>query len=250
MNCCILLLTCWREKGTEWSLSSFVKEGPVKICLSCKGQNRDEAWFCGRCGRPFSMQPQQEATQKTSEETWGHMSSVPYGVIADCFRNHSVVPFLGAAASFVGAAAGSALPGGSKFAEMLAQKAGYPGLASDSLTKIAQFVEEIAAGRDYLLTEIASIFHDGIASSYHSAFTDFLAALPLTVMPKLIMTTNYDTLVERTFEEKIKIPYFTISHIMGNSKFTGRYLCYGSLNSPLDKTTILTIDQLEERLLE
>src|SRR5262249_40620532 len=168
----------------------------------------------------------------------------------DCFRNHSVVPFLGAAASFVGAAAGSALPGGSKFAEMLAQKAGYPGLASDSLTKIAQFVEEIAAGRDYLLTEIASIFHDGIASSYHSAFTDFLAALPLTVMPKLIMTTNYDTLVERTFEEKIKIPYFTISHIMGNSKFTGRYLCYGSLNSPLDKTTILTIDQLEERLLE
>jgi hypothetical protein len=51
---------------------------------------------------------------------------ISYGVIADCFRNGSVVPFLGAAASFVGAPKESALPDAVTLARLLATKADYP----------------------------------------------------------------------------------------------------------------------------
>ena len=51
-------------------------------------------------------------------------AAVPYGIIANCFRGHSVVPFLGSAASFVGAPPGSALPSGRAFAKLLAEKSG------------------------------------------------------------------------------------------------------------------------------
>ena len=165
-------------------------------------------------------------------------SPIPYGIIADCFRTHSIVPFLGSAASFVGAPAEGALPSGRDFAQLLAEKSGYPGPPTDALTKVAQFLEEIPADRTFLLSEVLERFDRSVAADYRSSFTDFLATLPAEQMPRLLLTTNYDTLVERTLERR-DLPYLAISHVMRGSKYAGRLLCYSALDQPLDSLTIL-----------
>ncbi len=169
---------------------------------------------------------------------------VPYGVIADCLKSHTVVPFLGAAASFVGAPIHSALPGGRQLAEILAIKSAYPGCISDSLSKVAQFLEEIAADRDFLLNHIRTTFCDRIDADYRSSLSDFLMNLPIEMMPRLIITTNYDILVERTLE-KLGVPYLAIFHIMRGSKYAGRLAYYESLNM---QPTVLTPSQLDDFL--
>lgn len=167
----------------------------------------------------------------------------PFGIMADCFQAKTVVPFLGAAASFVGANA-AGLPSGAELARILASKSDYPGLSSDSLSKVAQFVEEIG-DRSYLLGFIADTFGERIPLSYSSAFTRFLASLPETSLPPLIITTNYDTLVERTLAAR-GIPYLAVSHIMGReTKYFGRFICYDSLTASIKP---ITKSELEERL--
>jgi len=169
--------------------------------------------------------------------------------MADCFRTHTVVPFLGSAASFVGAPAEGALPSGKAFARLLAEKSGYPGPVTDALTKIAQFLEEIPADRSFLLGEVMERFDHGVPPDYRTAFTDFLTQLPIEGMPRLILTTNYDTLVERIFERR-GIPYLVISHVMRGSKYAGRLIVYNALDQPLDSTTILPPRRIEEQLAE
>ena len=167
----------------------------------------------------------------------------PYGVIADCFRNQSVVLFLGAAASFVGNI-DSMLPSGAQLAQIFASKSGYPGGPSDSLTKVAQYIEEIAAGRDFLLRDISKTFGDNIASNYRCSVTDFLAVLPAPLIPRLIITTNYDVLVERALES-LNVPYIAISHVMRGTKNAGRLVCYESLTETMN---IITRTELENKL--
>ncbi len=41
----------------------------MKLCTHCGGQNRDQARFCGHCGRLFGEQPLQESTPQPSQET-------------------------------------------------------------------------------------------------------------------------------------------------------------------------------------
>src|SRR5713101_8358509 len=41
----------------------------MKLCAHCGGQNRDQARFCGHCGRPLNEQPLQGAASRPSEET-------------------------------------------------------------------------------------------------------------------------------------------------------------------------------------
>jgi hypothetical protein len=170
-------------------------------------------------------------------------AAVPYGIIAECFRTHSVVPFLGSAASFVGAPA-AALPGGRAFARLLAEKSGYPGPPTDALTKVAQFLEEIPADRTFLLDEFMHRFDRDVPPDYRSAFTDFLGHLPAERVPRLILTTNYDTLVERTLERR-GVPYLAISHGLRGSKYAGRLICYGALGRPLDESAIFPLRRLD-----
>src|SRR5262249_1169421 len=111
--------------------------------------------------------------------------SIPYRIIADCFRDREVIPFLGSAASFVGAPPDQALPDGNKFATILSEKSSSPGLTSDPLTKIAQYLEEVPADRKYLLNEVADMFCDHLDRDYRSAFTDFLLHLKREAVPEL-----------------------------------------------------------------
>src|SRR5208283_379014 len=131
--------------------------------------------------------------------------SVPYGVIADCIKHGTVVPFLGAGASFAGAPPESALPIGTGLANRLIQMSGaeYPGSGSDPLTKITQYLEETPADRTFLLRGIHSIFYQHVPDGYRCSVSDFLSNLPSELIPKLIVTTNYDVVLEWTFEGKI-----------------------------------------------
>jgi hypothetical protein len=174
--------------------------------------------------------------------------SVPYKIIADCFRSSTVVLFLGSAASFVGASKDASLPSGAMFARTLAEKGDYPGAQSDPLTKVAQYIEEIPADRNYLLSTVYERFFSTIQPGYSSALTDFLTQIPVSMVPKLIVTTNYDVLVERTLEEK-GLPYLAISHIMKGPK-SGRLLCYTNLRDLLGPANIKTLSETEEFLLE
>jgi hypothetical protein len=174
---------------------------------------------------------------------------IPYAVIADCIKDRTVVPVLGAAASFNSQPQANSLYDGKGFGTFLAQKASYPGNASDPLTKIAQYVDEVASDRDYILQRIKERFLDDLGPDYRSYFSVLLANLDKTKFPKLIITTNYDVSVETAFE-RATMPYICISHIMRPSRYTGRYLCYRALNSPLDASSILTKGQIEEELDE
>lgn len=173
---------------------------------------------------------------------------VPYRIIADCFKDHTVVPFLGAAASFVGAPADVSLPSGAAFAKDLAQKSDYPGAATDALSKIAQYLEEIPADRPYLLSTISDQFSERIAPGYRSATTDFLVNLPAALVPKLLISTNYDILVERVLEQR-GLPYLALSHVLKGPK-AGRFLCYRTLQTELGPSDIQTLHQVEEYLQE
>jgi hypothetical protein len=175
--------------------------------------------------------------------------SVPYRVIADCFRDRSIALFLGAAASFVGAPCNMALPSGTELAKLLVERSEYPGALSDPLTKVAQYLEEIPADREYILSTVATRFCEQVNPEYESSLTKFLAGVPSAVIPRLIITTNYDTLVERVLEKRT-IPYLVVSHVLKGSRYAGRLLCYKSLQTPLDSSNIQTRHQVEDQLIE
>jgi hypothetical protein len=173
--------------------------------------------------------------------------AIPYRIIAECFRNHTIVPFLGSAASFVGAA-GSRLPDAAGLAAILAEQSEYPGSPKDPLTKIAQYLEEVPADRSFLLDVIRSQFFEMPTADYQTAATGFLRRLAPPIRPKLVLTTNYDTLVERTLEA-VGHHYITISHVLKGSKYAGRLFCSESISGDAEPM-ILTLRDLEERLAE
>jgi hypothetical protein len=172
-------------------------------------------------------------------------SPVAYGLIADCLRSKTLVPFLGAAASRVGADEKYALPDGARLAQLLAAKAHYPGSHDDALTKVTQYIEEIAGDRDMLLNYVNDTFNTQVQRGYRSSTTAFIAEISRQHVPDLIATTNYDITVEMTLEE-LGIPYLAISHIFGNSKYFGRLLCYENLSADAN---VVTVTQMNEMLL-
>jgi hypothetical protein len=173
---------------------------------------------------------------------------IPYSIIADCFRKRTVVPFLGSAASFVGATGKDILPSGAALAKVFAEHSAYPGPATDPLTKVAQFLEDVQADRNYILGAIETRFI-GVRQDYRSSVTDFLAGLPLDCVPKLILTTNYDVLVENALEKR-GIPYIAISHVMRGSKNAGRFLCSEPSSSDEPGTHIRTLKELRQYLFD
>jgi hypothetical protein len=155
--------------------------------------------------------------------------------------------FLGAAASTVNATSPQLVDGRLLTLELI-KLSNYPGKDTDPLTKVAQYLVEYAGDRDFILEYIKSRFHDEIPDDYRCSLTDFLSELPSGYMPKLIVSTNYDTLVERLLERK-GLPYLCVSHVFGRSKFTGRLIIYDKLNN-FSRDSIVTKKEAEEMLLD
>lgn len=130
----------------------------------------------------------------------------PYGIIANALSTGQVVPFLGAGASAVYRpdddqdgwdASKGYLPFGSELARLLATDAEFPDPASASnLALVASYVEHVAGDRGILNGALRRAFdRDRIPGAIHK----LLAQID---QPLLIVTTNYDDLIERAFGNK------------------------------------------------
>jgi len=153
-----------------------------------------------------------------SQELAEHHETVARG-----FTLGRVTPVLGAGANLAGRPAGAAwaprgkyLPSGGELAEYLAEVFRYDGDASD-LVRVSQYVAVTKGGTGQLYDVLHEIFdHDYEATMLH----DFLAGLPgalrtqnqLLRGPPLILTTNYDDLLERTFDAAGE-PYDVVAYV-------------------------------------
>lgn len=127
----------------------------------------------------------------------------PYPLICDGLRKGQVIPFLGSGASLStlkpgakwDASLAECLPSSNQLAQHLAHKTSFPeNRELLELAKVAQYYDVIG-GRDALHGELHLIFNrDYPYTSLHS----FLASVEI---PLLIVTTNYDDLIERAFSE-------------------------------------------------
>jgi hypothetical protein len=127
----------------------------------------------------------------------------PYPLILNKLNSSKVIPFLGAGASLGGRQPGATwskgvkdfLPTAGELAGYLADTTAFPPGESRDLTKVAQYYS-VVGGRQSLNEELHSIFNcDYQLTSLHR----FLAGLSV---PLLIVTTNYDDLIERALDEK------------------------------------------------
>ena len=144
------------------------------------------------------------------------MAEPPYGEIANLLRQGLVVPFLGAGVNF-GARDAAAkwnqptqafLPSGAELSRFLAGESGFPSHDDHDLTDLAKvssyFVETSARRR--LRERLRDVFNQTYpACDIHTYLAELQA-------PLLIVTTNYDNLMERSLEAAGR-PYDLVVHL-------------------------------------
>jgi hypothetical protein len=149
--------------------------------------------------------------------TVGNLSP-PYALIYKGLSEGRVIPFLGSGASLGGPAPEATadvkratpdmkprcLPTASELADRLARLTEFPAGETPDLTKVAQYFH-VVVGRDELYRELHSIFADDYQPR---PLHRFLASIDA---PLLIVTTNYDDLIERAFGAKGR-PYDLVIH--------------------------------------
>ncbi len=136
----------------------------------------------------------------------------PYGLIRDGLRQGRVIPFLGSGASRGGRgpkvvwdkSLAAYLPTAGELASHLAGKTEFPPNEPLDLAKVAQYYN-VVGGRDPLHEELHDIFNrDYPLTSLHT----FLAEVSA---PLLVVTTNYDDLIERAYSAKDRA-YHVVIH--------------------------------------
>jgi SIR2-like domain len=143
------------------------------------------------------------------------MVEAPYGIIWNHLKKGEVIPFLGAGASLSGRPPKAKwdrgrptfLPTGRELSCCLADDAVFPSLElsdRDDLAKVASYYLE-SSDRPSLVSHLREVFdRDYQTGEVHR----FLADLPV---PLLIVTTNYDDLIEKAFTRKGK-PFHLVVH--------------------------------------
>jgi hypothetical protein len=129
--------------------------------------------------------------------------------VSDLIATGEVIPFLGAGANMCDRPdetpweIGRFPPSGVELAESLAERSRYPARDRSDLLRVSQYVDAVL-GEKQLYRYLRAIFAvDYPPNSLHS----FLAALPALLRERgspqpLVITTNYDDLVERAFAER------------------------------------------------
>ncbi len=132
-----------------------------------------------------------------------------YLQLSDLFMAGEVVPFLGAGANMCDRPdetpweSGQFLPSGAELAAALAERSRYPAQDSFDLLRVSQYVDAVLGERQ-LYRYLRGIFAvDYPPSSLHA----FLAGLPAVARENgapqpLVISTNYDDLVERALAER------------------------------------------------
>lgn len=143
------------------------------------------------------------------------MPEPPYGIIANHLKRGEIIPFLGAGASLSGrpleAPADTRnarfLPTGGELSRRLADDSEFPSPDPNDRSDLAKVSSYYAESSDR--TSLVSFIHEMLDRDYQlGEIHHFLAELET---PLLIVTTNYDDLIERAFREKGK-PYHLISY--------------------------------------
>lgn len=173
-------------------------------------------------------------------------STPPYGIIIKALRSGSAIPFLGAGASIVGRQTGDTtyLPSGSDLARSLAKDAEFPSTLEADLTdlsKVSSYYVDVSS-RDLLRQELRSVFADKNKKYCCNTLHRFLATIADNMM---VVTTNYDTLLERAFIEAGK-PYDLVVYPADNEDYANAIFWWrhGSNNPELLKPQDIDIDDL------
>ncbi|MCI0400491.1 MAG: SIR2 family protein [Gammaproteobacteria bacterium] len=167
----------------------------------------------------------------------------PYGQIRDQLLRGQVIPFLGAGASFGSrkpketwwrTAPGddgdiAFLPTASELADFLATKTSFPADESRELAKVAEYFSAVN-GSTPLKQWLQDIFSFKQASGpVHKYLAEVAKKAPL-----LIVTTNYDDLIEHAFDTaKPQQPYDTVIHVT-SPKAGGEVLWHPYGKTPLE----------------
>jgi hypothetical protein len=161
-------------------------------------------------------------------------------------RSEKCVPFLGAGAS-LGNLAQPGLPTARRLAQTLAEECNYPGTDRTDFLRVAQY---------YTMAYDAHELRDSIRRQLRvrdlrpGLVHKTIAALPVPY----VLTTNFDNLMERAFEEAGKSPQVAWYEIHGNIQELQRatvqeplvYKLHGSLEKP--NTMVATEDDVIEFL--
>jgi hypothetical protein len=131
-----------------------------------------------------------------------------YWRVAALLANAEIVPFLGAGANLCDRPddadwePGCYLPSGRELARSLAQQSRYPDEAESDLLRVSQYVDAILGeGQLYRYLRIV-LDSDYPPTSLHRLLARMPAVLRERGAPQqLIVTTNYDDLIERAFDE-------------------------------------------------
>ena len=136
----------------------------------------------------------------------------PYGIICRQFLRGEVVPFLGAGASLMPRTQQTVfdgdhpafLPTAGELSTWLAEQSEFPEGEPPDLAKVASYFQ-VQSNREELLTYLRQIFSRDYP---YGAIHHFLAAVPKAM---LIVTTNYDDLIEHAFDDAGK-PYHLVMY--------------------------------------
>ena len=143
------------------------------------------------------------------------MAEPPYGVIWNRVKSGKIIPFLGAGASLVGRRSDAPwdaqqpqfLPSGRELSHFLAHESNFPSQDPydlDDLAKVASYYA-IISGRRTLHERLHQVLN------YEFTFGPLHTYLASVPSPLLIVSTNYDTLIEQAFHAANK-PYDLIIH--------------------------------------
>jgi SIR2-like domain len=178
-----------------------------------------------------------------------------YGMVADLFRDGVVTPFLGAGANLCDRpentewSPGTFLPSGAELARTLAARSRYPDPSESNLLLISQYVDALLGER-----RLYGYLHEVLDADYppntlHRLLVKVAQLLEKRGLPRqLIVTTNYDDLIERAFDAE-SVPYDLVWYEAKQGKQRGRFIHrpHGGEALAIDHPNKYTAVALEER---
>jgi hypothetical protein len=132
------------------------------------------------------------------------LGQFPYSQVAEWLAQGEIVPFVGSGASIAGVTTPKPLPDGRGLAAELAGKmqGAFPPGEQRDLPQVAQFFERSVFDRDALYGYLHQRFESEQQDTSPGAVARLLAEIPPAEAPLFIITTNYDSFIERAFREK------------------------------------------------
>jgi len=149
-------------------------------------------------------------------------SNKHYATVIDAICDGELIPFLGAGVNLCGRPSktgwqrGVYLPSGQELAAFLAQEFSYPVEETLELVRVSQYAA-LMRGSEPLYRKLRYVFD---ADYPPTPLHDFLATLPSVLRAKkypscqLIVTTNYDDVLERAFRQQNE-PFDLVTYVAG-----------------------------------